>query len=127
VLTEVLRSADYVLIPFVPEIACAKPTRRTAELVSSLGVPFRVVVNQADPLRGPGPVEAAWKMLDGWGLPRTRSFVRRYVAHSQSQLNGEMITQYRGDKSWRAALDDMRRLQTEVLIELGRLTPAGVR
>lgn len=127
VLSEVLTSADFVIIPFVPEAQFVKPTQRTAALVKENGVPFRVVVNLADPLRGTGPVESAWEMLDGWGLPRTRSFVRRYVAHPQSQLQGEMITQYRGDRSWKNALDDMRRLQTEILLELGRLAPVGVR
>lgn len=121
VLDEVLNSADFAVIPFIPERQYVTPTRRTAAFVAGKGVPYKVVLNQADPLRGAGPVEAAWKMLDSWGLPRTRSFVRRYVAHSQSQLEGQMITKYRGDRSWRAALDDMRRLQTEILFELGRL------
>lgn len=121
VLEQVLKNTDYVVIPFVPEVQYLKPTRRTAELVTSMGIPYMVVVNLADPLRGTGPVESAWRMLDGWGLARARSFIRRYVAWPQSQLEGQMITQYRGDRSWRPALDDMRRLHTELLIELGRL------
>jgi hypothetical protein len=54
-------------------------------------------------------------------VPRMVSFVRRYVAHSQSQLDGKMITGYRGDRSWSAALADVRRVQSELLLELGRL------
>jgi hypothetical protein len=49
------------------------------------------------------------------------SFVRRYVAHSQPQLDGRMITDYRGDRSWFPALADVRRMQAELLLELGRL------
>jgi hypothetical protein len=49
------------------------------------------------------------------------SFVRRYVAHSQAQLDGRMITEYRGDRSVTAALADVRRLQAELLLELGRI------
>ncbi len=30
------------------------------------------------------------------------------------------MTAYRGDRSWRAAVDDVRRVQVELLIELGR-------
>ena len=34
---------------------------------------------------------------------------------------GAAVTAYRGDRSWRAAVDDVRRVQVELLIELGRL------
>jgi hypothetical protein len=37
------------------------------------------------------------------------------------------VTAYRGDRSWRSAVDDVRRVQVELLIELGRVaekTPA---
>ena len=54
-------------------------------------------------------------------MPYMRSMVRRYVAHTQSQLEGQMITQYRGDGSARRALDDMRRVHAELLLVLGRL------
>jgi chromosome partitioning protein len=122
VLGQVLAAADLVVIPCVPERAAIQPTLRTARLVAETGVPYRVVVNQADPLRGPGPVEQVWALLDRDGIPRMHTFVRRYVAHSQSQLDGQMITQYRGDRSWRSALDDMRRLHAELLHVLGGLT-----
>jgi chromosome partitioning protein len=121
VLAQVLATADLVLIPFVPERQSITPTLRTARMAAAAGIPYRVVVNMADPLRGPGPVEAAWAVLDRDGIPRMHTFVRRYVAHSQSQLDGQMITQYRGDRSWRSALDDMRRLHAELLHVLGGL------
>ncbi len=121
VLREVLRIADLVIIPCVPERPAITPTIRTAQLAGAAGVPYRVVLNLVDPLRGAGPVSAAWELLDSRGLARLQSFVRRYVAHSQSQLEGQMITQYRGDRSWRSALDDMRRVHTELLILLGRM------
>ena len=120
-LPEVLKAASFVLIPMVPERAAVKPTARTARLCQESGVPHRVVINMADPLRGPGPVESAWEMLDEMKIPRMVSFVRRYVAHSQSQLDGVPITQYRGDRSASSALDDTRRVQGELLRELGRL------
>ena len=49
------------------------------------------------------------------------AFVRRDGAHSQAQLHGRMITEYRGDRSAAAALADIRRVQAELLLELGRL------
>ncbi|MGZ3382981.1 MAG: ParA family protein, partial [Isosphaeraceae bacterium] len=121
VLEEVLASAHFAIVPIIPELAAVTPTRRTAQFIAARHVPYRVLLNQVDPLRGTGPIEAAWDMLGRARLPHMRSFVRRYVAHTASQLEGVMITQYRGDRSWRGALDDMRRVQTELLLELGRL------
>jgi len=125
VLSGVLAAADLVLIPLTPERAALTPTLRTARLVERAGVPYRVVLNLVDPLRGAGPVEAAWAWLERNRIPYMRSMIRRYVAHSQSQLEGQMITQYRGDGSARRALDDMRRVHAELLLELGRLAQAG--
>ena len=43
------------------------------------------------------------------------------MAHGPAQLEGRMITGNRGDRSWSAALADVRRVQGELLLELGRL------
>lgn len=121
VLSGVLAAADLVIIPVIPERAAIKPTFRTAQYVADAGVPYRVVINQVDPLRGAAPVDSMREALDRRGIPRMRSMIRRYVAHSQSQLDGLMITQYRGDRSAKPALEDMRRLHAELLLLLGRL------
>ena len=75
----------------------------------------------ADPLKGSGPVESAWGLLDGLEVPRMISWVRRYVAHSQAQFDGRMITDYRGCHSGSSALADVRRMQVELPLKLGRL------
>lgn len=127
VLAEVLAASDFGIIPMIPERASVLPTQRTARLVTAMGLRFRVLFNLVDPLRGPGPVEQLQELLDGLNLPYFRSFLRRYVAYPQSQLDGVPMTAYRGDRSWRPALDDIRRVQVELLLELGRLaerTPA---
>jgi chromosome partitioning protein len=120
ILDGVLASATFALIPMVPERAAVQPTIRTARMCKDRGVPHRVVINMADPLRGQGPVDAAWRLLDELEIPRMRSKVRRYVSHSQAQLDGQMITEYHGDRSWQAALSDIRGVQAEMLLELGR-------
>lgn len=120
-LAGVLASATFAVIPMIPERAAVQPTLRTSKLCADHEVAHRVVINMADPLRGAGPVEAARELLDGLEVPRMVSFVRRYVAHSQAQLDGRMITEYRGDRSWSSALGDVRRVQAELLLELGRL------
>jgi chromosome partitioning protein len=122
VLGEVLAASDFGIIPMIPERAAVQPTQRTARIVGSTGLRYKVLFNLVDPLRGPGPVEQLQELLDGLGLPYFRSFLRRYVAYPQSQLDGMPITAYRGDRSWRPALDDIRRVQVELLLELGRLT-----
>jgi chromosome partitioning protein len=125
VLAEVLAASDFAIVPLVPERAAVGPTQRTAQIVAAAGVPYRVLLNLVDPLRGTNPVEQARELLDSSGLPYFGSFIRRYVAHSQAQLDGVPITAYRGDRSWRAAVDDVRRVQVELLLELGRLSSAG--
>ena len=127
VLGEVLAASDFAVIPVVPERAAILPTQRTAQIVADQNLPYKILCNLVDPLRGPAPVEQLRELLDAQGLPYFRSFIRRYVAHPQSQLDGLPVTAYRGDRSWRAAVDDVRRVQVELLIELGRLaerTPA---
>jgi chromosome partitioning protein len=119
-LAGVLGSATFAVVPMILERAAAQPTLRTARLCDDYKVPHRGVINMAAPMRGAGPVEAAWQLLDDLEVPRTVSFIRRYVAHSR-QLDGRMITDYRGDRSWSSALADVRRMQAELLLELGRL------
>jgi chromosome partitioning protein len=126
-LGEVLAVADFAVIPFVPERVAVQPTLNTARVIAAAGLPYKVLINAADPLRGAGPIQDARELLDASGVPYFQSFVRRYVSVPSSQLDGLPLTAYRGDSSWRKALDDARRVQVELLIELGRLSsPAGV-
>jgi chromosome partitioning protein len=125
ILGQVMRSTDLAIIPMIPERQAVTPTLRTAQAIAAAGVEYRVVMNLVDPLRGTGPLEAAWELLDREGIPRMRTFVRRYVSIAQSQLDGLPLTKYRGDRSWRPALDDARRLQTELLLILGRMAQEG--
>jgi hypothetical protein len=104
----------------VPEWAPLAPTRRTAQIVAAQNLPYKVLFNLVDPLRREGPVDQLKALLDGWKLPYFRSFIRRYVAHSQAQTDGVALMAYRG-RNWRDAVDDVRRVHTELLIELGRL------
>jgi len=121
VLKPILEGATYGIIPMVPERAAVHPTVRTAQAFQQFGVPYRVVVNQVDPLRGPGPLQDTWKLLDGMGIPRTHAAIQRYVAHPSAQLDGKMITQPLADKSWLPALTDIARLVGEIWREIRTL------
>lgn len=121
-LAQVLSVTDYAILPIVPEAASVEPTLRTAEVIQQNGIPVRALINQADPLRGPAPVADFRNVLDSHQVPYFGTYVRRYVAHTASQQEGVPITAYRGDRSWRTALDDIRRVHVELLYELGRLS-----
>jgi hypothetical protein len=54
-------------------------------------------------------VLSAKELLDGEAIPRLSTAVRRYVAHSQAQLDRRTLTAYKGDRSWQAALSDIWR------------------
>jgi len=60
-----------------------------------------------------------------WIVPESRTSKVSSAGTSRSpphSLDGLPITAYRGDASWRKALDDARRVQVELLIEFGRLS-----
>ncbi|MGI5493900.1 AAA family ATPase [Microtetraspora malaysiensis] len=120
VLAAVLDQADFVVIPYVHDPFYVTPTRRTAAMCAERGVPYRVLINRVDPRRGSGPLEDAQAVLDKLELPRFRSFVREYAAHSHAHVEGVMITQYRGDRNAGNARDDIRRVHTELLMQLGQ-------
>ena len=118
VMGEVLAAADFAIIPYVHDPFVITPPRRSAALCDRLGVPYRVLVNRIDGRRGVAPLEDAIETLDGLGLPRFRSFVREFTAHSQAHVEGKMITEYRGDRNAVHACEDVRRVHGELLLQL---------
>jgi chromosome partitioning protein len=120
VMGQVLDCADFAVIPYVHDPFVITPTRRAAALCADRGVPAMVLINRVDGRRGTGPLEDAMATLDALGLPRFRSFVREFAAHSQAHVEGLMITAYRGDRNAVHACEDIRRVHGELLLYLGR-------
>ena len=118
VMAQVLACADFAVIPYVHDPFAITPTRRAAALCADKGVPARILINRVDGRRGSGPLEDAIATLDRLGLPRFRSFVREYAAHSQAHVEGLMITAYRGDRNAVNACEDIRRVHGELLLQL---------
>ena len=54
ILGEVLAASDFAVIPVVPERAAILPTQRTAQIVADQRLPFKILCNIVEPLRGPG-------------------------------------------------------------------------
>jgi len=118
VMAQVLACADFAVIPYVHDPFVITPTRRAAALCADKGIPAKVLINRVDGRRGTGPLEDAIATLDQLGLPRFRSFVREYTAHSQAHVEGLMITAYRGDRNAVHACEDIRRVHGELLLQL---------
>jgi chromosome partitioning protein len=118
VMAQVLASADFAVIPYVHDPFTLTPTRRAAAMCMKAGVPFRVLINRIDGRRGAAPLEDARATMDRLGLPRFRSFVREFTAHSQAHVEGQMITVFRGDRNAVHACEDIRRVHGELLLQI---------
>ena len=120
ILAAVLAVCDFAVIPFTYDPLAARPTVRTARFVAQHGVPYKILLNNIDPLLGAGEIRAAWDLLDSSSLARFRCAVRTYRAYSSSLAGGQTVIQYRG-KYAANVREDVKRVHTELLLDLGRL------
>jgi chromosome partitioning protein len=118
VMDEVLPLADFVVIPYIHDPFMVTPTVRAYEKCQRHGVPAGVLINRVDARRGDAMLDDAIATLDKLGLPRFRSFIREYAAHSLAHVNGQMITQYRGRHAGDAR-EDIHRAHGELLLTVG--------
>jgi hypothetical protein len=93
---------------------------RGAQLVAEHGVPYKVILNNIDPRLGADEIRAAWELLDGGGLARFRCAVRAYRAYSTAQANRQTVIQFKGRYAANAR-EDVKRVHTELLLDLGRI------
>jgi chromosome partitioning protein len=123
VLGEVLKQADYVVVPYDHEAISVAPTLRSALYATERGVPCRVLLNNLDPRLGATHAEDAWQMLADRGVPAFRTVIRKYRVWSTSLLHGVPITRYTSRYAV-AAQKDIASACTELLYERGRLAKA---
>jgi chromosome partitioning protein len=124
VLAEVLARSTYVIIPYDHEPESVLPTIRTAERVKSAGVPYAAVVTKADPRLGAEFIIDAWNTLAGAGVRHFRGVIREYRAWPNSLRAGVPITRWH-ERYAPKVREDIAGLHTELLLEIGRLAPAG--
>jgi len=124
VLDQVLRRSTYVVIPYPHKPETVLPTIRTAEKVRQAGIPYGAVVTMADPRLGADWVLDAWRTLDSAGVRHFRSFIREYRAWPNSLAAGVPITRW-SERYAPKVREDVGSLHTELLLEIGRLAPAG--
>jgi chromosome partitioning protein len=113
VLSSVLASADYVLLPTPPapmDLTVLIETVKTA--VRPHQVPHRVLLTRVDP-RSLGDALDAQNTLLELGIPACNAFIRAYKAHERASLDGKSIAQWRG-KNAKEAAADYRRVTEEI-------------
>lgn len=114
-LRAVLQEADFAILPSEPSPLAIPPLRKTINsLVKPLGVDYRVLINRVDP-RVPADAGDAAALLDRMGLARFRAYIRAYKIHSTSPMDGQVVTQYPGDRSALRAADDFKKVTIELL------------
>lgn len=114
VLREVVKQADFVILPTPAEALSFKPLVETVEtVVRPSGVDFRILLNSLDP-RVPGDEIEAKKYIDGLGLPRFRAGIHSYKIHSTAPILGTVVTQYPPTRASYKAISDYRKVTTEM-------------
>lgn len=124
VLNEVLARCTYVIIPYDHTPESVLPTIRTARKVKESGVPYAAVITRADPRLGADFIVDAWKMLEREQIRYFRTAIRWYRAWPNSLKAGVPITRWNERYAPRLR-EDIASLHTELLLDLGRLAPAG--
>lgn len=114
VLSSVLKSSDFVILPTEPTPLAIAPLVRTInDLVLPSKVEYRVLLNKVDP-RVPADAYDAAQLLDNAGLIRFRAYVRSYKVHTMSPIDGRVVTQYSHDRSADRASEDFRKVALEL-------------
>ena len=117
ILSAVLDVSDFVIVPINPKPLSVEPTRRTVhELIEPRGIPYRVLLSEID-MREAGQLEDWQAIVDGLELPRFKQHIRKYKAHSDAPVTGDVVTQYSDTRQTSNAIFDY----TTVALELTAL------
>ncbi|CAN5568566.1 ParA family partition ATPase [soil metagenome] len=115
ILSAVLSSADFAIVPTEPEALCIPPMVRTIRsLIEPSQTPFRVLLSKID-MRVAGQLEDAEALIDGLELPRFARAVRKYKVHSDAPIEGKVVTQYLESRQTAKAIDDYRAVALELM------------
>lgn len=110
-----LKSADMAIVIIEPEDLAFRPTKKTIdEIITPMGVPFLVVMNNWDPRDG------EWDLQDiltrcrrqRWRIAQTT--VRRYKVHTTAPAAGLLVTGYKPNRKTSEAIQDYTELNLEL-------------
>lgn len=104
----VLDSTDFAVLPLEPQPASIRPLLRTIKsLVEPRRIPYRAVISRV------GRNEASYsrkdetlKALDSAEIPHLNTWIREYIAHSDAQGTGEVVSNYASTRNTSLAVDD---------------------
>lgn len=116
VLSAVLDTADFVVLPLNPEPLNTPAMIRTIrQHIEPRGLPYRVLLSKIDRRRA-GQLED-WERLvdDGLKLPRFRQYIRLYAAHADAPLSGRVVTQYPDTRQNSNAIFDYTHVAMELI------------
>jgi chromosome partitioning protein len=130
VLSTVLASSDYVVIPTEPAYLAVAPLIRTVQdLIVPSDVPYRVLLNKVDG-RALGMRDDAFAMLDAQGIAHFRASCRELSAHAYAPGSGAVVTQYARDRYSIEAASEYRAVALEMFadwqVSIGRHTRLAV-
>ncbi|MEJ1815919.1 ParA family protein [Clavibacter michiganensis] len=112
----VLDQTDFVLLPMEPHPASVKPLRRSiSTLVEPRGLPYRAIISRVkrDEATASRRDEMYASLADA-GIPFLTTPVREYIAHSDAQGTGEVVTTYPQTRQTSLAIDDFKSLALEL-------------
>jgi len=104
----VLDSTDFAVLPLEPQPASIRPLLRTIRsLVEPRNIPYRAVISRV------GRNEASYSRkdetlaaLESAGVPHLNTWIREYIAHSDAQGTGEVVSNYASTRNTSLAVDD---------------------
>jgi chromosome partitioning protein len=115
VLSTVLDSADFVILPLNPEPLNTPALARTIrQHILPRGLSYRVLLSKIDRRRG-GQLEDWEKLVDdGLHLSRFKQHVRLSASIADAPLEGKVVTQYSDTRAHQAAIFDYNAVALEL-------------
>jgi chromosome partitioning protein len=117
ILSTVLATADYVIVPTEPAALAVMPLIRTVRtLIAPSGVDYRVLVNKVDG-RALATRDEAFAMLDQQNIRRFKASTRQLSAHAYAPAQGIVVTQYARDRYSIEAAGEYRAVALEMFAD----------
>ncbi len=116
VLATVLRQADDIIIPILPEVMSFSPAEQTIRFIEQItGAPWRILINNWMPGRHETDLEQTRAYLTARGWPSFHVAIRNYRLHARASAERMTVVNYSNNRVAREARSDFLRLGLEVL------------
>lgn len=124
ILTAVLKQADDIIIPILPEVMSFTPAEQTIRFIEEVtSAPWRILINNWMPGRHETDVEQTRAYLAAKGWPTFHTTIRNYRLHARASAERVTVVQYASNRIAREARADFFGLSIEVLGRNGNTPP----